>query len=86
MNEYGSGCDDAEVWSLYMIEMSWFIVLFFEGASMGVLMIFHCMNFKLFSSQDKEDLYASIMPGEYILFTSEDLDTSKLRDESSYLL
>ena len=54
LNEYGSGCDD-EVWSLYTIEMSWFIVLFFEGASMGVLMLFHCMNFKLFSSQDKED-------------------------------
>lgn len=26
------------------------------------------------------------MPGEYILFTSEDLEASKLRDESSYLL
>ena len=55
---------------------------------MGVLMLFHCVNFKIggfFSSQEEtEPSYASIMPGEYHFFTDDEIDAHSLADESSY--
>ena len=67
-----------------MIEI---VVLLFEGASMGVLMLFHCMNFRqgslLSSRKEEEPQYASIMPGEYHFFPDEEVDAHSLADESS---
>ena len=56
---------------------------------MGVLMLFHCMNFKngsLLKSQSEgaEQPYATIMPGELHRFDTEELDTHSLASRSSY--
>ena len=65
--------------------MIYIVVFMFEGVSMGVLMVFHWVNFKhgsLFSSH-KEGEYASIMPGEYHFFTDSEVDAHSLADRSS---
>ena len=58
---------------------------------MGVLMIFHCINFKQGkllrrSREGKEDEhaeYASIMPDEYHFFTDQEIEAHSLADRSS---
>ena len=70
--------------------MAFVIVYLLEGVSMGVLMAFHCYNFKsgslLASQRDKEPSYASIKLGEYHFFTDEEIDAHSLADHSSYAL
>ena len=57
---------------------------------MGVLMMFHFENFKqgsLFKSRKevKDDpAYASVMPGEYHRFDTEEVDANSLADQSTY--
>ena len=53
---------------------------------MGVLMIFHIINFKRGSSilSSKDEPYASIMPGEYHFFPDSEVDAYSLADVSSY--
>ena len=76
-------------WSPFKFEMTGVLVYLFEGFSLGVLMLFHCLNFKhgsLFASkqkQVKEKSYISIMPGEYHFFSDESVDAHSLADKSS---
>ena len=64
------------------------IVYFFEGASMGVLMLFHCKNFSegsLFKTRREEETpYASIMPDEYYRFATEEVYAESLTEQSRY--
>ena len=70
--------------------MVWVAVFSLEGASMGVLMAFHFVNFRsgslLASHKDKEPAYASIKLGEYYFFTNEEVDAHSLADDSDYAL
>ena len=69
-------CDD-KLGSNFTDEMFYSIVWLIEGLSMGVLMLFHCLNFSGGSllktrkrTPEDEQLYATIMPQEYHFFTS----------------
>ena len=65
------------------------LVVLFEGLSLGVLMLFLCLNFEhvsLFASKQKEKEqvpYIAIMPGEYHFFSDESVDAHSLADKSS---
>ena len=66
--------------STFAKEMTYLVIIMLEGASMGILMAFHFVNFKhgtLLSSQQDCDggpAYASIKLGEYHFFTDEEVD------------
>ena len=66
-------------------EIEGVVVWLFEGVSMGVLMAFHFVNFRLSRSllSDKEPEYASIMPDEYHRFATEEVDAETSNDEST---
>ena len=72
--------------------MTLVVVILFEGLSMGVLMVFHCMNFKhgglLKSGEDAEEQpYASIKPGELHYFTDTEIEAAyKADEEINYLI
>ena len=72
-------------WTPFAYEMTKVIVYLVEGASMGVLMIFHMKNFKQsrsILSQQKQP-YASLMPGEYYRFDTDEVDGESLEDRGS---
>ena len=75
--------------SPFVLQMTVVSVFLLEGSSMGVLMLFHCINFKhgslLASKRRKErDVsYIAIMPGEYHFFSDESVDAHSLADKSS---
>ena len=84
-NVYNSGGDGfgGSVFAAQMVE---FTIYLFEGASMGVLMVFHCINFsngRLFTQKEVEEpSYASVMPGEYHRFDTEEVDAESVSDRS----
>ena len=83
LNSYGSNFDEP-VLSPFALEMTGVIVWLFEGLSMGCLMLFHYVNFQegsLFSSKEPE--YASILPGEYHRFDTEEVNAHSSAEESS---
>ena len=64
------------------------LIFLFEGLSLGVLMLFHCINFQqgnLFASRQREEeaSFIAIMPGEYHFSSDESLDAYSLADKSS---
>ena len=73
--------------SVFEQEMTYATVLLFEGASMGVLMLFHYQNFRqgslLSTRKEVKPEYASIMPGEYHFFTDAEVEAHSLADRSS---
>ena len=83
-NEYDS-CDEI-VGTIFESKMTGFVVQIFEGTSMGVLMLFHCINFKngsLFTTlETEEQSFALILPGEYFFFPDEEVDAVNLADRS----
>ena len=85
LNEYDS-CGK-KIGSHFAAEMTYASVYLFEGASMGVLMLYHCLNFKqgrlLKSQADQDPQYVSIMPGEYHFFTDQEIEAHSLADRSS---
>ena len=83
------GCGRLDT-SHFEYEMTLVIIFLFEGLSLGVLMLFHCINFKqgnLFSSKQREEedevSFIAIMPGEYHFFSDESVDAHSLADKSS---
>ena len=87
LNVYDS-CAGQGIGSKFVQDITYVTVYLVEGASMGVLMLFHCKNFSqgsLFKSHGEEVApYASIMPGEYHFFPDEEVDAHSLADRSSY--
>ena len=74
--------------TVFEILMSCVLIFLFEGLSMGVLMMFHCINFKrgsLLASKKQEGEVAciTIMPGEYHFFSDESIEAHNLADKSS---
>ena len=64
----------------FAAEMDCTVVWAFEGASMGVLMLFHMVNFKtgtLLSIGQLEPPYATVRLGEYHRFDTSEVDNQK---------
>ena len=86
LNVYDS-CAGQGIGSKFVQDITYVTVYLVEGASMGVLMLFHCQNFRqgsLFSTRKKvTPEYASIMLGEYHFFTDAEVEAHSLADRSS---
>ena len=66
----------------FVSRLMFLFVYLFEGVSLGVLMVFHLINFKYRSrTLTSEQPYISIFPGEYYYFTDAELDAESLDED-----
>ena len=88
LNEF-EYCEEFTPATSFAFCLSLVLVWLLEGVSMGVLMVFHLLNFKSGSllrsrDEDEEEVpFASIKLGEYHFFTNEEVDAHSLADRSS---
>ena len=65
--------------------MTWLTVYLLEGASMGVLMVFHFLNFKsgtLLPQTDESLEYITVRWDECHVFSTTEIENNSLRDRS----
>ena len=71
----------------FTVEMSFLVVWLLEGASLGILMAFHFVNFKsgtLLSDSSCDPTFVLIKQEEFYRFTTEEVESGSIATSNRY--